>query len=132
MAKLQELIKGFRANVRAGIPTGVAFDGKNLYLTADDTKAFVGMSDKPGVEDRDTIIRSPRGTATRAVNLDEIQVPDLWHISTWLKDLDQCRTNDYPHTKHALIHSQLIQAGHDVLETWSLAHDLLWNLRENS
>jgi len=59
-----------------------------------------------------TIIRSPRGAGRHTVPLNEVQVPDLWHVASYLHD----QGHD--------------EASNAVLETWHLAHDLLANLRE--
>ena len=50
MATLSELIKGFRANVRDGIPTTLYFSGKEIILSTNNNKGFVGMTTQPGVK----------------------------------------------------------------------------------
>jgi hypothetical protein len=54
------------------------------------------------------ITRAKGGTAERLVPIDEITIPDLWHLAM---GLDKQRRDD-------------------VLECWHLAHDLLNTLRE--
>lgn len=58
------------------------------------------------------ITRYPNGTAREQVELDEIQVPDLWHLAQDLRA------------------KGLVALSNQVLDVWGLAHDLLWNLRE--
>ena len=58
-----------------------------------------------------TIIRSPKGTERREVEIDKIQVPDLWHIAMMLED--QGKEN----------------AMKAVLDCWHLAHDLITNIQ---
>jgi len=48
MATLSELIKGFRSNVREGIPTEIAFDGEYIRMNARGKKGFVGIC-KPSI-----------------------------------------------------------------------------------
>lgn len=56
MASLAELVKGFRANVRAGIPSNLQFDGKRIYLNIgdqehiDNRKGYVGIGTAPKPE----------------------------------------------------------------------------------
>ncbi len=57
------------------------------------------------------VIRCPRGTDRREVPLDQIQVPDLWHVARYLEAKHEKRAADA------------------VLECWHLAHDLLLNLK---
>lgn len=59
MAKLSELIKGFRANVRAGFPCGLDFDGETVRLYPKSErydpnygKTFVGLTTKPTTDFR--------------------------------------------------------------------------------
>ena len=56
-----------------------------------------------------TIIRSKGGTAERTVEVDEIKVPDLWHIVRDLGGDDRDK----------------------VLECWVLCNDLLQHLKES-
>lgn len=58
MAKLQELIKGFRANVRAGFPCVLDFNGETIKLYGKSerweeawSKTFVGMCTKPSKQE---------------------------------------------------------------------------------
>lgn len=55
------------------------------------------------------ITLSKGGTKERTVDVEKIQVPDLWHIA-----MDQDDVN----------------AREQILQTWHLAHDLLRVLRE--
>ena len=52
MATLSKLIKGFRANVRDGIPTTLYFSGKEIALSTNNNKGLVGMCTRPGVMQR--------------------------------------------------------------------------------
>lgn len=56
------------------------------------------------------IIRSKGGTKERKVTLDQIRVPDLWHIAHNQPDKESKET---------------------ILECWRLAHDMLRTLRED-
>jgi hypothetical protein len=58
-----------------------------------------------------TIVRAPNGSTRRIVNVNEIVVPDLWHIAM---ELDKQG-------------SPVASAA--VLETWSLCHDLIINIK---
>lgn len=58
-----------------------------------------------------TIIKAPKGTKRREVDIDKIQVPDLWHIGRYLIEHDNEK------------------AGEQVLECWHLAHDLITNIQ---
>lgn len=45
MAKLSELVKGFRANVREGIPAVLKYDGERIYLHCSKfTDGYVGLT----------------------------------------------------------------------------------------
>lgn len=50
--------------------------------------------------------------AQRTVPLEEVVIPDLWHIYTWLENAGNK------------------EEAAKVLETWHLAHDLLRNIKE--
>ena len=56
------------------------------------------------------------GTAEREVDVQEIQVPDLWHVAMALKD-DPSYDN---------------RAADMILETWHLAHDMKRHLQEQA
>lgn len=58
-----------------------------------------------------TIIRAPRGTRRQEVPIEQVTVPDLWHLAEHLEAEGK--------------HSTAVM----VLECWHLAHDLLANLR---
>jgi len=57
-----------------------------------------------------TIVRSPEGADRREVDLDAIDIPDLWSLGHRLKQEGREREGDM------------------VLECWHLCHDLRWNL----
>ena len=59
------------------------------------------------------IIRHPEGTERHQVELTDIQVPNLWHIASQLRE------------------QHLTNSADTVLECWSLCYDLLWNLRNS-
>ena len=59
-----------------------------------------------------TIIRSKDGKDERTVSLDEIAIPDLWHLAIALQAEGRSRESA------------------DVLEVWHLAHDLLRHIYE--
>ena len=60
----------------------------------------------------DTITRAKGGTEEREVPVDEIEIPDLWHISLYL---DERTGTGNP--------------GPMVRECWHLCHDLLRHIR---
>lgn len=60
-----------------------------------------------------TITRAKGGTGEREVEIATLQVPDLWHVASFLKDKG--------HTDASLA----------VLECWHLCHDLLRHIRES-
>ncbi len=55
------------------------------------------------------LIRAKGGTGENTVDINSIQVPDLWHIAQYLKGLKD---------------KQMNAAGDEILETWYLAHDM--------
>ncbi len=49
MAKLSELVRGFRANVREGIPTVLAYDGTSIKLNCSpNINGYVGLATRKG------------------------------------------------------------------------------------
>ena len=46
MAKLSELVRGFRANVREGIPSQLTYDGAFVELKTEDPRGVVGICKK--------------------------------------------------------------------------------------
>lgn len=58
-----------------------------------------------------TIIRSAKGKSRREINIDDIKVPDLWHIAMYMKK------------------NGLEKDAEEILDTWGLAHDLLKNIK---
>lgn len=58
------------------------------------------------------IVRSPGGTAKHVTNLNEVEVPDCWHIAQHLAKEGNERASEV------------------VLETWHLCHDLVRHLRK--
>lgn len=76
-----------------------------------------GLAVKPyngGNEMINTIIRSPEGTERREVEVDRIQVPDLWHVAMYVKD--QGNT----------------QWAEQILDCWHLTHDLITNIQAHN
>lgn len=59
-----------------------------------------------------TIIRAPKGR--QEIEVDKIQIPDLWHTAMYLQDLKQ------------------YHAAEMVLECWHLAHDLITNIQAHN
>jgi len=59
------------------------------------------------------IVRAPGGTARRDVDVQDVRVPDLWQA---IENMTSSDTFAY--------------CADEVKETWHLAHDLLWNLRQ--
>ena len=55
MAKLSELVRGFRANVRNGIPSTLMYRGESVYLTSERKEGFVGICN------RTTTAKPPKG-----------------------------------------------------------------------
>lgn len=60
------------------------------------------------------IIRNPNGSARHEVDVNDIVVPDLWHVAMWLRRQGET------------------EASAEVLETWHLCHDLLNVLKESN
>jgi hypothetical protein len=60
------------------------------------------------------IIRAPKGTARQVVPLEEIQVPDLWHVAERLQDAGNEQDSE------------------QILDCWHLCIDLLAYARGNS
>jgi len=58
------------------------------------------------------ITRSKGGTNEREVDVNNIEVPDCWHLAMWLQ-----REGHH-------------QDAEMVLETWGLAHDLLTTMKD--
>ena len=67
-----------------------------------------------------TIVRAPKGEGRTEVPLEDVQVPDMWHLAMWLKSPSRAQTLDQMSMEHW---------GEMVLETWHLAHDLLLNIK---
>lgn len=61
-----------------------------------------------------TIIRAPKGTARQVVEVDKIQVPDLWHVAMHVRDQGD------------------IQWSKQILDVWHLAHDLIANIQAHN
>ena len=59
----------------------------------------------------ETIVRAPKGTDRQEVEVDKIQVPDLWHVAMYLKDND------------------MKTWGEMVQDCWHLTHDLIQNIK---
>ena len=57
----------------------------------------------------DKIVLAPKGTARQVMPLEEIQVPDMWHLAMALQDDDTYQK----------------RASEQILECWHLCHDLL-------
>jgi hypothetical protein len=70
------------------------------------------------------ITRSKGGTAEREVDVQDIQVPDLWHVAMHLKELSESSNS---HLKH-----KYKIASEEILETWHLAHDMKRYLQEQA
>lgn len=70
------------------------------------------------------ITRAKGGKQERKVPLDQIQVPDLWHIAMWLR-------KNQPEMRQSLtIGSEPIPIHEVVLECWHLCSDLLRHIGE--
>ncbi len=61
-----------------------------------------------------TIIRRPNGTARQEVEVDKIQIPDLWHSAMFLKSQGHKRQSE------------------EILDCWQLAHDLITNIQAHN
>ena len=68
------------------------------------------------------IVRAPQGAGRTVVPINEVCIPDLWHIAMWLKDNPPPRMHD---------HLQGMPVHEAILETWHLTHDLLLNCATN-
>ena len=66
-----------------------------------------------------TVTLAPRGTRRKVEQVDQLHVPDLWHIAMWLQENE-------PQIHNHLRGQTWSEA---ILETWHLAHDLLENIR---
>ncbi len=52
MASFSELVRGFRSNVREGIPTVLHYDGKSIKLdSSPNINGFVGLTTRKGYYD---------------------------------------------------------------------------------
>jgi hypothetical protein len=69
-----------------------------------------------------TLTRSKGGTAEREVDIASIDIPDLWHIATWLKE--QKRAVD------GVTITSLHQQADMILDCWHLSHDMRKMLQE--
>ena len=65
------------------------------------------------------IIQAKGGKAEKSVEIQDIVVPDLWHVSQYLKKAG--KENEDP---------WCTEAGAAVLKTWHLAHDLRRHIEE--
>lgn len=66
-----------------------------------------------------TIVRSKGGTEEREVPINELQIPDLWHVAMYLKK-----------NEPTLGYGDGTPAWQAVLNCWYLCHDLLRTIRE--
>jgi len=81
----------------------------DLELVSREATAGPKLKDTPGK--LTTIIRGAKGAAGSKIDLDNIQVPDLWHAAMFLQD-------------NGALHASLA-----VLDCWHLAHDLITNIQ---
>lgn len=64
---------------------------------------------------------SKGGTKERKVKVSDIQIPDLWHIAIYLKEIAR-RPG----------HSVLAEHADSILEVWHMAHDMKKALQSKS
>jgi hypothetical protein len=76
-----------------------------------------GTPNEQEVETMTTVVRSPRGSARREVDIAEIQIPDLWNVAMDLKERKELQ---------AWVDSEM------VLDCWHLAHDLLEHIQNTA
>jgi len=70
-----------------------------------------------------TITLSKGGEAERTRDINEITIPDLWHIAMWLQD--EAKQRGLP------LKLSLKRNAEMILETWNLAHDLKRHIEES-
>jgi hypothetical protein len=82
------------------------------------------------------IIRSPRGSLRREVDVKDIQIPDLWHLAMFLQAHETEISERVGHNHLAI--EAILRDGNAlktmtwsdaILETWYLANDLLENVK---
>lgn len=63
------------------------------------------------------------------VDINEVDIPDMWHLAMWLKDL----AGKEKRVSHDGMPFPVIleQWSEMTLETWGIAHDLKKNIQEN-
>ena len=74
---------------------------------------MAGLADGKESEVKE-LVRARGGSLERVVPVDELRVPDLWHIAMHLKERGFPKAQD------------------EVLECWYLCHDLLRSIREEN
>jgi hypothetical protein len=84
----------------------------------------------------ETITLAKGGTAERVVKVEEIQIPDLWHLAMFIQDHED---EIYERVGHNHLALDNLLAGKPagrpkwseaILETWHLCHDLLRTVQE--
>lgn len=68
---------------------------------------------------------SKGGKAEREAEVDEIEIPDLWHTAMRLKELGNSESD-------LRLSENFTKASEDILKTWHLAHDLKRHIQETS
>ena len=84
-----------------------------------------------------TVTLAKGGTAERVVKVEEIQIPDLWHLAMFIQDHEDEIYERVGHN-HLVLDNLLAgkPAGRPkwseaILETWHLAHDLRRTILES-
>ena len=72
-----------------------------------------------------TIVRAKGGSGEHVANLEDIQVPDIWHIAQTLKD--PARLKDLSRVGNREL---AVWSGDEVLKLWHLCHDLVRHIRD--
>lgn len=72
----------------------------------------------------DTLVVMNKSTGETA-KIQDIQIPDLWHIAMWLQDVGGTRSEDPLVCKvDGTLDLKLKSLGQQVLDTWRIAHAL--------
>jgi len=73
-----------------------------------------------------TITRAKGGTGEHTVDVNDIQVPDLWHIVRALKDPEKLKSLSSVRNRDLAF-----ECGEATIRCWHLCHDLLRHIKDN-
>ena len=95
------------------------------------TAAGVDYSDNPDQADQQqptkTITLAAKGEGRRVEELNQVTIPDLWHIA---QDLQNFEPGDMENVDHTSYRRRMQEAGAAILECWHLCHDMKDNLQD--